>query len=520
MDILRSPLRFGLMWIEGWFDHIFGQKWNPTYCLGALGYYYFWIVSISGVYVYIFFDTGIPEAFLSVEYLTNEQWWLGGIMRSLHRYASDAMVAMMVLHVIREFAFDRYRGGRWFSWITGIPMIWLIIIAGISGYWLVWDVLAQYVGEATTELLDWFPIFGEPIARNFLAASHIDGRFFTLMTFAHIFIPLILLFVMWLHLQRVAHSRINPPRGLAIGTFLMLLVLSLVKPATSQGIANLAVVPSPVGLDWFYLWVYPLTDLIGPGMVWAGLFGVTFLLFITPWLPPAKKVAPAVVSLDNCNGCTRCVVDCPFNAITMIRRSDGAAFEHEAVVDSDSCVACGICVGSCPTSTPFRRGENLIPGIDLPDLLLMSLRDKVETATAKLSGPVRLMVFGCDKALKVDKFRGTDIATISLPCAGMMPPSFIDYVLSKKLAHGVIVTGCRSGECHYRLGQVWLEERLDGKRDPRLRKRVPRNRVSRIWASAIDGSSFEKHMKTFKADIKELGPYSPEKTKNRDGVEQ
>jgi quinol-cytochrome oxidoreductase complex cytochrome b subunit/coenzyme F420-reducing hydrogenase delta subunit len=508
------------MWIEGWFDHIFGQKWNPTYCLGALGYYYFWIVSISGIYVYIFFDTGIPAAFLSVEYLTNEQWWLGGIMRSLHRYASDAMVAMMVLHIIREFAFDRYRGGRWFSWITGIPMIWLIIIAGMTGYWLVWDVLAQYVGESTTELLDWIPIFGEPIARNFLAPSHIDGRFFTLMTFTHIFVPLFLLFVMWIHLQRVAHSRINPPRGLAIGTFIMLMVLSLVVPATSQGVADLSVAPSPVALDWFYLWVFPLADIFGPGMVWGGLFIGSFLLLITPWLPPAKKVTPAIVDLGNCNGCTRCAVDCPFNAIAMVKRSDGAAFEHEAVVDPDVCVACGICVGSCPTATPFRRAGDLVPGIDLPDLSLATMREKVDTATAKLEGPARLMVFGCDKALKVDKFRGKDIATISMPCAGMLPPSFIDYVLSKKMTDGVVVTGCRRGECHYRLGQIWLEERLDGNRDPRLRKRVPRDRILRSWASATDGRSFEKNITKFKGDIELLGPYGNENPTEKDEAGQ
>ena len=33
-------------------------------------------------------------------------------MRSLHRYSSDAMVITMALHLLREFAQDRYRGPR------------------------------------------------------------------------------------------------------------------------------------------------------------------------------------------------------------------------------------------------------------------------------------------------------------------------------------------------------------------------------------------------------------------------
>ncbi len=55
----------------------------------------------------------------SVEYLTREQWYLGGMMRSLHRYASDAAVLIIVLHIVKEFAFDRYRSQRWFTWRTG-----------------------------------------------------------------------------------------------------------------------------------------------------------------------------------------------------------------------------------------------------------------------------------------------------------------------------------------------------------------------------------------------------------------
>ncbi len=504
MDIIRKPLRYTLMWIEGWFDSAFGAEWNPLYYLGGLGYYYFWIVGVSGIYVYIFFDTGIPDAYLSVEYISNEQWWLAGIMRSVHRYASDALVAMGVLHITREFAFARYHGNRWFSWVTGIPMLWLIIIAGITGYWLVWDMLAQYVAVASTELLDWLPIFGEPLARNFLAPGSVDSRFFTLLVFMHIAVPLVLLFVMWIHLQRVAHARFNPPRGLAIGTLLMLVVLSVVHPVSSQGIADLGRVASPVELDWFYMWMFPLADHWGAGAVWIGSFALTGLLMIMPWLPPLKRREPAKVHLEHCNGCTRCAVDCPYSAITMKYRSDGLAYLQEAVVDPDLCLYCGICVGSCPTATPFRRAGELLPGIDLPDLTLIELRNRTEQACAQLQGPAKVLVFGCDHGLKTASISGDGIGEVSMPCAGMLPPSFIDYVISRKLADGVVVTGCRRGECHYRLGQEWLQERLDGTRDPRLRKRVPRERVAQIWAAPTDKRRFNREVAAFRKSLEAL----------------
>ncbi len=504
MGSFKAVLRQCLMWVEGWFDVAFGPKWNPVYYLGSLGYFYFWVVAISGLYLYIFIDSGIPAAYLSVEYLTHDQWWLGGIMRSLHRYASDAMVVMVALHVIREFAFDRYRGSRWFSWVTGVPMLWLIVIAGITGYWLVWDTLAQYVAVASTELLDWLPVFGEPVARNFLAPSHLDGRFFTLLIFLHIAVPLVLLFIMWVHLQRVGHARTNPARGLAIGTFAMLLVLSIAAPATSHDMADLSQVPSPVNLDWFFLWMYPAADKAGPAVIWTGAFVGTFVLIIMPWLPPLRKRLPAIVNLDNCNGCSRCAADCPFNAISMTPRSDGTAFEFEATVDNDLCTSCGICVGSCPTATPFRRASDLVPGIDLQDPTLADVRHQIDKQASKLDGEGRVMVFGCDHALQVKKFGNDRTGVVSLPCTGMLPPSFIDYVLSRRLASGVVITGCRRGHCHFRLGHAWTEDRIAGIRDPRLRNRVPRERLTRFWASPTDGKAFAQHVSRFQATVSTL----------------
>jgi CDP-4-dehydro-6-deoxyglucose reductase len=62
----------------------------------------------------------VHDAFESVERITHDQWWAGGIMRSIHRYATDGMILTMLLHMLRHFAYDRYRGFRWFSWATGV----------------------------------------------------------------------------------------------------------------------------------------------------------------------------------------------------------------------------------------------------------------------------------------------------------------------------------------------------------------------------------------------------------------
>ncbi len=506
MSYVKRVLRMAFAWLEAGLDRIFTPACNPLYHLGALGFLYYWVVAATGIYLFIFFDTGITEAYGSIEAITYEQWYIGGVMRSLHRYASDGMIAMLMVHMLREFALDRYRGARWFTWFTGLPILWMVYAAGISGYWMVWDRLAQYIAIATTEWLDWLPIVGGTIARNFLNPERLDDRFFTLMVFMHIFVPLFLLFVLWIHLQRVTKPTINPPRLLAGGTLLMLLVLSVVKPAESQPPANLDLVPSQVGLDWFYLPAYPLMDVFGNGAVWGlALFG-SLLIAVLPWLPPLRRARQkaAVVDLANCNGCTRCAADCPYAAIEMGRRTDGRPFDRQAVVLPDHCVACGICVGACPTAMPFRRASELIPGIDLPDMPIRGLREQIHEAAEGLAGDATIMVFGCDHGYDAAKPAGPEVAVLRLPCIGMLPPAFVDYVLSRNLAHGVVLAGCSDGECHNRNGVSWTNDRLARARDPMLRQRVPRERIETIWSAPVEGWTHRRRIAAFAERLRGL----------------
>ena len=504
--MVRAPLRAAFLWTEARLDAIFGPRWNPLYQLGALGFFYYWIVAVSGIYVFIFFDTGTTEAYDSVEYMTWDQWYLAGIMRSLHRYASDGLVLMMGVHIVREFAFGRFRGPRAFTWITGVPVAGLVIASGITGYWLVWDELAQYVAIATSEWFDWLGIFGEPIARNFLSPMSLDDRFFTLLIFIHIAVPLIALLVLWVHLQRLTRPQINPNRGLAVGTFVMLLALCLAKPAISHAPADLAMVPNLLQLDWYYLAAYPLMDILGNGAVWAIALTVTTVLVVLPWLPPRWRARPAEVNLKSCNGCERCAEDCPYEAILMRPRSDDLPFELEAVVDPALCVSCGICAGACPTAMPFRRRSDLIPGIDLPDYPIRGLREDLIAACENLGEGPRIVVFGCQHAVPAAALKAAGFAVLQQPCVAGVPPAFIDFALSRNLADGVVMTGCRDGTCAYRFGADWTEARMAGERDPHLRKRVPRERLRVLWASGLDEKKLIKETSDFARELEDLGP--------------
>ena len=283
----QALLQWVFLRIEGLFNAAFGDRINPFYHLGAITFFLFWVVGASGLYLYIFFETGLSVAYSSVVALTENQWFAGGIMRSVHRYASDAMVLTMVLHMLRYFAFNLYHGFRWFSWMTGVMLIWMVYATGINGYMLPWDQLAQYVTVTSFEWLDWLPSFGGTLMRNFIYSSAVGDRFFTLLSFMHLGLPLVVLMVMWIHVQRVPKARTTPPRPIVIGLLLTMLVLSLVLPVHSQGgISNLAQAVTSVELDWFYLAIFPLLTEWPLGRVWALVVGGSLVLALLPWWPP------------------------------------------------------------------------------------------------------------------------------------------------------------------------------------------------------------------------------------------
>jgi len=505
VSLLDSARQGGLKFqqrIETFFDSLFGPAGNPWRHLGALGFYFVWIALVTGIYLFIVLDTGIEDVFTSINYYTHEQWWLGGIMRSLHRYSADGLVLVMLLHLVREFLYGRYYGFRWYSWITGVPVIWLVYASGIGGYWLVWDELGLFSAVASAEWFDWLPIFSDPAARNFLP-SVLNDRFFSLLVFLHIGIPLILMLALWVHIQRVSQSDVFPSRALALGTLAMLLVLSLIKPTVSHGRADLSLAPTVLHIDWYYLFIHPLMYLASPAGLWAIAAGFTLLLLLLPLLPHPKQEPIAVVNPPNCNGCRRCFVDCPFGAITMLPHPDKPGHQLARVIP-DLCASCGICAGACPSSTPFRSVEQLVTGIDMPQQPINALREEMERKIAALAGPVKIAVFGCNCAVDTRRLEDDGTAVLSLMCTGLLPPSFVEYAL-RGGADGVFVTGCREGSCAYRFGSQFTEQRLSGQREPHLRPTVAVDRLRIAWSDSHEMSCLKAALNDFREYLHTLG---------------
>ncbi len=88
------------------------------------------------------------------------------------------------------------------------------------------------------------------------------------------------------------------------------------------------------------------------------------------------------------------------------------------------------------------------------------------------------------------------VKIVKLPCSGHIQPIMIETAL-KNGAKGVFTTGCRIGDCHYREGNKFLMERLQGKRMPKLKPSVDKSKVDAYWLSAVEYGEFKDLIDSF-----------------------
>ncbi len=101
------------------------------------------------------------------------------------------------------------------------------------------------------------------------------------------------------------------------------------------------------------------------------------------------------------------------------------------------------------------------------------------------------------------------VRVIRFMCSGRIEPDFIMRAFENG-ADGVIVSGCKLGECHYISGNEKAQKRLEMTTRLMELLGLGSERLGSVWISAAEGAKFASYMVEFVDKIRDMGP-SPAK---------
>jgi coenzyme F420-reducing hydrogenase delta subunit len=98
-----------------------------------------------------------------------------------------------------------------------------------------------------------------------------------------------------------------------------------------------------------------------------------------------------------------------------------------------------------------------------------------------------------------------NIRIIRFMCSGRIEPDFI-FRAFECGADGVIVSGCKLGECHYKTGNEKAKSRVEMSHKLMERVGIDPLRLQTTWMTAAEANKFASVMNEFYNYIIELGP--------------
>lgn len=302
----------------------------------------------------------------------------------------------------------------------------------------------------------------------------------------HLLLSVIIgLFFWYLHVRRLSRPKILPPRYWMWVTAVLLIIAGILIPVGMLPIADPQQVPDRVTIDSLFLFYLPAALHWSPLLFWGGVTLLVVILSAIPWLLVRPALPPIVVNTERCTGCTLCAADCPYKAIKMVDRQDDKRHKYVAEIDPEMCVSCGICIGSCP---PLA--------LTLGDQPAEPLWETAVTCAAQSNEKPVKVVFTCERhalqgarsilANNGSYLEGNGlIEVVPLTCVGMAHPDLASQALQAGAAE-VQFIGCPPEDCANREGNLWLAQRLERERLPKLKKQFIGAPITTDWLPPND----------------------------------
>jgi quinol-cytochrome oxidoreductase complex cytochrome b subunit len=283
------------------------KRW--WFALGGTPAYLFIVQIVTGILLALYYENGSGGAYESVRYITDEVSY-GWYIRSVHRWAATLMIAAVVLHQLRVFFTGAYRKPREINWMIGCSLLLCTLVAGFTGYSLVFEQLSYWGATVGANIAGSVPLVGEAMRDLLLAGDAYNDRTLSRFFVIHAaitpaaMVALIALHIAIIRMQGVTEMRFEgededdeKPKHfnffpdhvyteLIMGLVIMVLLsfLATVFPAELGPKANALVTPEVIKPEWFFYVAFRWLKLFSGTAAVLSMGLIVFLMFGWPFV--------------------------------------------------------------------------------------------------------------------------------------------------------------------------------------------------------------------------------------------
>lgn len=291
--------------------------------LGRIALFLLVIEAVTGVLLMTVYSPSTTMAWGSVWYI-QDRMTLGWLVRGLHRFASDALVAVSALFLLQLVACGTYQGSRRIWWSV-LALLFVVMAAALSGFALPWDQHGYWGTKVRTNILALTPLIGSALRAILIGGSDLGNLTLTRFYALHAVVLPVCAAVLILagsrrsqsaaaatgngrHADTTAHGRRLAHAVIAALVLAGLLVAAILVHETKGGeLLTAPADPSSTNYaarpEWFNLFLYqwlkgfhgPWLETLGAVIV-PGLVVLAFVLFpyTDRWLPPWRGRAATI----------------------------------------------------------------------------------------------------------------------------------------------------------------------------------------------------------------------------------
>ncbi|MBL7112837.1 MAG: cytochrome bc complex cytochrome b subunit [Bacteroidales bacterium] len=278
------------------------KRW--WWALGGAPLVFFVIQVITGIMLIFYYVPDPENAYDSVAYITHTASF-GWLIRSIHRWASNLMIASLILHMMRVFFTQTFRKPREINWMFGVVLFLVTLMFGFTGYSLVYEQMSYWAMKVGTGIAGATPLIGNWIADFMRGGTEIGQNTLTRFYLFHVvLLPFLIVLAMGIHVYLIRTLGVSELRFkgdekqekktfpffpdhvytetiIVVIALILLVSLSLLFPVHLGDRADPNVTPLHIKPEWYF---YPVFRWLKITNLSVGVIApIVFIIILFTW---------------------------------------------------------------------------------------------------------------------------------------------------------------------------------------------------------------------------------------------